>query len=107
MGMTEELDESKIPFKINDLQMQSATMVIDLGYKINLIKLSKTLPRHYFMYEPELFPALRLILFNPMCVNVFSTGKVVVLGLKKLTNQNALSQQIRSLLGVYIDRDSC
>ena len=37
-----------------------------------------------YIYEPELFPALRLTTFDPLCVNVFMSGKCVILGLKHL-----------------------
>ena len=35
-----------------------------------------------FVYEPELFPALRIREYNPASVNVFTTGKVIVCGLR-------------------------
>jgi TATA-box binding protein (TBP) (component of TFIID and TFIIIB) len=36
------------------------------------------------MFEPELFSALRYLKYNPLCVNIFSSGKIVMLGLKTL-----------------------
>lgn len=89
-----------LPVEIKDLEIQSATLVFTLGHEINLIHLTKILPAKSFLYEPELFPALRLLTFNPMCVNVFGTGKVVVLGLKDLTNQNQLCRQICNMLSI-------
>lgn len=48
---------------------------------------STSLNLHYYvnhiptaMFECELFPALSIAYFNPLHVNLFSTGKVVILG---------------------------
>ena len=41
-------------------------------------------------YEPELFPALRLTEFNPLCVNVFHMGKIVILGIKTLDYEHVV-----------------
>lgn len=62
-------------------RIQSITVLYDLGKQINLYELAK---RRRVMFEPELFPAARLMEFNPLCVNVFASGKVVVTGLKTL-----------------------
>ena len=75
-------EELQLPLRVVNLQLQSATAVMQLGYQVHLLTLAKCLPLKYFMYEPELFPALRLTLFNPLCVNVFSSGKVTILGLR-------------------------
>ena len=88
---------SDLPFHINNLQIQSMSLVINLQRYINLYKLARNLPRGSSMYEPELFPALRLCQFNPLCVNVFNSGKVVVLGVKELTNQNLIEQIVTTI----------
>ena len=96
MGLKRALDFS-LPIRVTNLELQSITAVFDLGQMVNLRKLAtQVLPRGSFVYEPELFPALRLTSFNPMCVNVFSTGKIVILGLR-----NDLIGQILYLLQVY------
>lgn len=96
MGMKRLFNSNtdKLPVKVNAFQLQSASAVINFGHRINLLNLANRLPRATFMYEPELFPALRLIIFNPLCVNVFSSGKIVILGLKETTNQQRLSEEI-------------
>lgn len=48
-------------------------------------------------YEPELFPALRMTEFNPMCVNVFSSGKIVIMGLKTISYCDFVNDVINSL----------
>jgi TATA-box binding protein (TBP) (component of TFIID and TFIIIB) len=75
---------SELPFKVSSIELQSATVIDDLGYTLNLINLSRTLTCRRCCYEPELFPGLRLTEFNPMCVNVFASGKIMILGVKDL-----------------------
>ena len=100
MGLKRVLDFA-LPIRVTNLELQSITVVFDLGQMVNLRKLAtQVLPRGSFVYEPELFPALRLTSFNPMCVNVFSTEKIVILGLRKF-KCNDLIGQILNLLQVY------
>ena len=66
-------------------------------YKLNLVKLEK-----HAMYEPELFPALRYKRYNPLCVKIFGSGKVVILGLRTLEFTSVLNDiinDIKSLIG--------
>ena len=101
MGLCKPLtDISSLPVKVTDLKIQSITVVFDLGYELNLLRLSRQLSPRTCMFEPELFPALRLTHFNPLCVNVFASGKIVVLGLKQLSYHNIL-KDIRQVLEVY------
>jgi len=100
MGLKRALDFA-LPIRVTNLELQSITAVYNLGQAVNLRKLAtQVLPRGSFVYEPELFPALRLTSFNPMCVNVFSTGKIVILGLRQF-NCSDLIGQILDLLQVY------
>ena len=63
------------------LTLQSYTLKYNLGFPIHLKKLNvvDSLP---CVYEPELFPALRLKEFKPLSVNIFTTGKVMVCGVR-------------------------
>lgn len=82
MGCKEPIQSlDNLPVKIVLQRMQSATLVIDLGKNINLYKLAESSDT---VFEPELFPSCRLGKFNPICVNVFCSGKIVVTGLKTL-----------------------
>lgn len=101
--LTKDLVE-QLPLKVLNLRVQSVTLVDHIGCDINLIRLARALPRKSFLFEPELFPAVRLTIFNPLCVNVFATGKVVILGAKKLTNRN-LVRRIKRFLNTYINKD--
>lgn len=98
MGVRYPLESDHVlPMMINDLQIQSITVVGDLGHDINLLTLAHRIPCNQRMFEPELFPALRLTKYKPLCVNVFASGKVVVLGLRELAYQEFLSQILDEL----------
>lgn len=98
MGLKTPVSEDmRLPLKINDLEIQSITVTYNLGRQINLLKVAKQLTCKRCMYEPELFPALRMKRFDPICVNVFSTGKVVILGLKSLSYQSLIESIDRDL----------
>ena len=75
---------SHYPIPIVITHILSVTVVMNMQRRIDLQQLFSRLGNRKCMYEPELFPALRLTMFNPPCVNVFASGKIVILGLKKL-----------------------
>ena len=82
MGCKEQISTlNDFPYRIIIDKIQSATAILTLNKSINLMKLSQ---KARCIYEKELFPALRLTNFNPICVNVFSSGKIVIAGLKSL-----------------------
>jgi hypothetical protein len=83
MGCKSELKTETLPFRIGSICIQSITVVNDLKQKVNLPRLGDLLNQDC-MYEPVLFSALRVLKYNPLCVNVFASGKVVILGLKTL-----------------------
>ena len=76
-----------LPVKVLITRIQSVTVTVDLGRQINLNRLGG-------MYEPEIFPAARLVQFNPLCVNVFASGKVVILGLRSLHRHEKIIQRL-------------
>ena len=89
MGCIDELEAAFLAYKyieqmgiddIPDIFTQSYTAVTKLGHRVNLHKLSMCKDTRYF---PELFAAVRMTNYNPISVNVFSTGSVVVCGLKE------------------------
>ena len=104
MGLREPLrGTERFPLEIVNLHLQSATVVHSLTRgTINLLHLAYALPRSERLFEPELFPALRLLAFRPLCVNVFASGKVVILGLRELTNQKAVVQRVENYLSKYL-----
>jgi TATA-box binding protein (TBP) (component of TFIID and TFIIIB) len=89
MGCVDILDASFLAFKyltaidVDDypeIYSQSYTSKAKLGYCVNLFKLSTC---NDTLYMPELFAAVRMCKYNPISVNVFSTGSIVVCGLKE------------------------
>jgi len=101
MGIKTPLTNEQIEnlsHKVKFLKIQSMSLCFDLECRLNLRNLTFNLPRKSYMYEPELFPAMRLLYFNPLCVNIFSSGKLVILG---LTNQNCL-RKIQRFIKLYI-----
>ena len=74
---------------ITILRLQSATASFNVGFRLNLSKLGDFCHDNSisFLFEPELFPALRVSTFNPICINVFASGKCTILGLKHLCYQ--------------------
>ena len=99
MGCRKPLENNELQYNIQNIRMQSMTVVINLGQMINLYKLSK-LTRCWF--EPELFPALRLNKYDPICVNVFASGKVVILGLKNLNYKGYVDNIISDLFNLVV-----
>ena len=81
---------TNLPYNIHLQCIQSATATYDYGSLINLQALSLHTP--HVMFEPELFPAARLQQFNPLCVNVFASGKIVITGLKTLHIKKRISE---------------
>lgn len=73
------VDEMCIP---ESLQLQTMTFSGNLG-KINLHQLTTLIP---CTYEYELFAGVRATKYNPMCVNVFASGAVVITGCKDSEN---------------------
>ena len=102
MGCKKKLCYLKpLRFKIENIKVQSVTVVEKLNQILNLHKLSVMLDCDA-MYEPELFPALRFLKFNPMCVNIFSTGKVIILGIRVDDCENIVSDIMNTIL-IYVD----
>ena len=83
MGCNKPIRMQDLQYNIKNIQIQSITVTMNVGQKIHLLKLESQLQQQC-MYEPELFPALRFLKYNPLCVNIFSSGKVVILGLPSL-----------------------
>lgn len=103
MGCKKPIEMDSLQYDIKNIRLQSLSIVVNLGTVINLYKLSR-ITKCWF--EPELFPALRLTKYDPICVNVFSTGKVVILGLKNLYYQGYVDGIISDLYNLIEKYDS-
>jgi len=99
MGVKEPLTSyDSLPLMPDTMTLQSATIVGNYGESINLRTLAADLTSRRCLYEPELFPAARLLQFNPLCVNVFSTGKIVILGVKDLDKCAELFEEVSAVI---------
>ena len=92
MGCKKPIEMKHVQYDIKNIQ--SLTIVVNLKETINLYTLTKITK---CLYEPELFPALRLMKYSLTCVNVFSSGKVVILGLKTLNFENQVNDIMSDL----------
>ena len=72
----------KFPVKYKILGLQSLSLTLQLSVTIHLPNLHAIMGKQS-KYDPEIFPAVRLLEYNPLCVNVFSSGKVVIFGLRE------------------------
>ena len=98
MGCKDELDATLLAYKYvamidksdNNFPLlfaQSSTVCILYHTKIHLQSLAHILSdtsSHLFHYEPEIFPAVLIRKFKPLSVNVFSTGKIIICGVKDI-----------------------
>ena len=92
------------PVKVEIVRIQSVSVTFDVGASLALCRLGNFCHRQslQYLYEPELFPALRLSCFDPLCVNVFASGKCVIFGLKHLCYQKFVNRAIH-----LINRSGC
>ena len=89
MGCIDELDAAFLVYSYTTLikddefppiTLQSYTLKLHLGFRVSLGKMAAALEG--VVYEPELFPALRIREFNPASINVFTTGKIIICGIR-------------------------
>lgn len=82
--------------KMKILSLMSGSVSYHFDEKINLFKLSNFLfsTGKKVWYEPEIFQALRISHFNPLCVNIFQSGACVILGIKKFENIQKIIDEI-------------
>ena len=89
---------------ITAIRIQSASATFNVGFDLHFSKLGNFC--HYnstpYIFEPELFPALRLTSFNPLCINVFASGKCTILCLRHLCFQKYV-KRVKDL----INRSGC
>jgi TATA-box binding protein (TBP) (component of TFIID and TFIIIB) len=102
MGCIDELEATFLVYKytkfINEdefpsVTLQSYTATSNLGFKVILENMAAS--SNTFSYEPELFPALRIREFNPASVNVFTTGKVIICGLRDADQMSGIIDKLR------------
>ena len=110
MGCVDELEATflalKYTLQIDDehfpeIQSQSYTSRVKLGYQVNLKKLVEQQQQQQILYEPELFCVVRMMKYKPLSVNVFSTGAIVVCGLREPEDIYDIVSNINDLYQLY------
>ena len=93
MGCPDELDATFLAYKytmmidddfnLQPVFLQSMTVRVIFNAKINLNKFLRVATNVFpCQYEPELFPAVLIKKYHPISVNVFSSGKIVMCGIR-------------------------
>ena len=80
------------------LILQTMTMRGRMGHEVNLYTLSSLIQS---VYEFELFTALRITKYLPMCVNVFGSGACVITGCKDIDKANEIFNEVDILCKKY------
>jgi TATA-box binding protein (TBP) (component of TFIID and TFIIIB) len=105
MGCIDELDATFLTYKYSTLivpdvyptiYFQSMTVKVTLANAINLYILKNLIPES--QYEPELFPAVLVHQFKPISVNIFSTGKIMICGIKELDTISTIMHDLNNQL---------
>ena len=101
MGCVDAVEASFLAFKYVDdfpeIYSQSYTCTAKLGFPVNLYKLSQC---HNTKFYPELFGAVRMTKYNPVSVNVFSTGSIVACGLKEPEHMHVILNELSNLINM-------
>ena len=92
--MTEKNEPNEVDYKIENVV---ATVTVEITEKIDLIQIARKLA--YVEYNPERFPGLVMRIQKPRATFlIFSTGKMVVTGLRQATDaKNAVKQAVKNI----------
>lgn len=87
--------------KCPELVVQTMTITHSLPQPINLVKFHKFVKSQY---EFELFSGLRLTKYPKICANLFSSGKLVLCGIKTEDEAKNVIKDIYSIYNTYATR---
>ena len=105
MGYIEELDATFLAYIYTTLidqedcpaiHFQSMTAKVTLDKRLKLSMLHNLIPES--QYEPELFPAMLVRKYKPTSVNIFSTGKIMICGVREVENIKSIMEDINTQL---------
>ena len=68
------------------------TVKVLFGHCLNLIQLHKLITQS--VLELEIFPALQIRKYKPISVNVFTTGNVILCGVKKVDDVDHIINEL-------------
>ena len=112
MGCIDELEATFLAYKyimmIDDdcdfqpVYSQTMTVRVVTNMRINLSKFvhetSLAAAAPFLQYEPELFPAVLVKKFKPISVNVFSSGKIIMCGVRDIQQVHDIMQDLKASL---------
>jgi TATA-box binding protein (TBP) (component of TFIID and TFIIIB) len=105
MGCNDDLDATFLAYKYIELiapydspvlHLQSMTVRAIFGHRLNLTQLQKLITPSQL--ELELFPALLIRKYKPISVNVFTTGKIIMCGIKNMNDIDHILKELDPLL---------
>jgi TATA-box binding protein (TBP) (component of TFIID and TFIIIB) len=103
MGKIDDLDAhsilhtllSEFCIHVPNIVLQTMTVLSKNNFSINLSKLYESFQcNKHVIYEPEIFSAVQLKQYNPIHVNIFISGCVLILGVKDLCFANKILDEI-------------
>lgn len=106
MGCIDELDATFLAYKytmmldddcnFQPVYSQSMSIRVVYNVRINLNKFARESTTLPLQYEPELFPAVLLKKYKPISVNVFSSGKIIMCGVRDIQQVDDIMQDLKS-----------
>jgi len=104
MGCIDELDATFLAYKytmmldddynFQPVFAQSMTVRVVYNQMINLPKFARECKSLPLQYETELFPAVLIKKYKPISVNVFSSGKIIMCGVKDIQQVEDIMQDL-------------
>ena len=86
VGMAAIVFDLVSPYDVVGVELQTMTAAYTHPHRINLPLLASLIQsdsvKTLCNYDAEQFPAVQILLWKPIHVNVFASGKVILLGLK-------------------------
>jgi TATA-box binding protein (TBP) (component of TFIID and TFIIIB) len=110
MGCNDEIDATFLSYKytmmldddynFQPVYTQTMTVRVVLNKKINIASFVDvcTTSLISFNYEPEFFPAVHLTKYKPISINVFSTGKIIMCGVREIDQVHNIIQELKPYL---------
>ena len=104
MGCIDELDATFLAYKytmmldddfnFQPVYAQSMTVRVVYNQMINLPKFARECKSLPLQHEAELFPAVLIKKYKPISVNVFSSGKIIMCGVKDIQQVEDIMQDL-------------
>ena len=80
---------------IPNITLQTMTARFTFPHRVHLALLADNIDSYY---NAESFPAVRILKYKPISINVFASGKVIITGLRDDTSALRIELELTSLL---------